>query len=521
MNKIWVLYSTEMWEKFNFYGMRSIFSLFLIYYLGFSHQESALYYGAYLALCYITPILGGIIGDNFLGRRKSIIIGCSLFVLAQFILFTAACMQNLQLAKIITISSLVLIAFANGFFKPNIVSSLTECVKDKSLMDSIFCKYYFFLNLGVFLGQIIVPILADKKTGDVRDILAFKWGFLATFIAMLIGLIIYVLNSKNITENIEKKEINIDKSNAIKAFGFFIVAFCFFVFISKADNFIQSYLYPIVYSIGFGVASYIFMDKSLTKQEFKDIVCIVFCAIFITFFWASIEQAGTSLTFIADSQTNRNLFGYDMPAAMIQVFNSIFVLIASWASAIIWKRLALQKKEPNNFTKQAIGMLIMALSFLILALIFQNLNGELLAIKWLILLYFMQSLAEILISPIGFALVGKKAPAKSRGMLYGLFYISNAVGYALSGSLASLMPPTNKDFLDAKNLGINLEEVLKGDATKEILQKLEDAKIPTSYHSFFGFEITNLYEFLMMFFVICLACSIIIFIISKIFKFEK
>lgn len=193
---LWVLFGTEMWERFNFYGMRALLTLFMINSLGIIESETSIIYGGFLALCYLTPMLGGFIADKYLGNRNCIILGGSLMAIGQFVLFSSASLfdQNLDLAKTLLWVSLGIIIFGNGFFKPNISSMVGSLYpkQEKNKLDSAFTIFYMGINLGAFLGQLICPLLGDVKSVDgVRDIHAFRWGFLAASLAMMLGTITF------------------------------------------------------------------------------------------------------------------------------------------------------------------------------------------------------------------------------------------------------------------------------------------------------------------------------------------
>lgn len=179
---LWVLFGTEMWERFNFYGMRALLTLFMINSLGIIESDTSIIYGGFLALCYLTPMLGGFIADRYLGNRNCIILGGSLMAIGQFVLFSSASLfgSSLETAKALLWVALGIIIFGNGFFKPNISSMVGSLYpkQEKSKLDSAFTIFYMGINLGAFLGQLICPLLGDVKSVDgVRDIHAFKWGF--------------------------------------------------------------------------------------------------------------------------------------------------------------------------------------------------------------------------------------------------------------------------------------------------------------------------------------------------------
>ncbi|MBR8461798.1 peptide MFS transporter [Campylobacter sp. faydin G-105] len=517
MKKVWVLFSTEMWEKFNFYGLRAIFSLFMVHFLGLSETDAAIYYGAFLALSYLTPIVGGALADRILSYNASIIIGAILLSMAQLVFFVAACGERFE--RTLSLIAAVFMICGNGFFKPSIMALLSSSIDESSKFDAVFSTYYFFLNLGVLLGVFIVPFFADVVVDGVRDISAFKWGFLAAFFAMLIGLIIYLKFSERHLKVVREKNMSltIDSRNLVICMGIFAVVFITLVYFASG-NLIKTYLYPLIYAIGISLATYVLLDKNLSRAERGDVVTIFISAFFIIFFWATFEQAGSSLTFIANNQTDRNLLGFNVPAAMVQMFNPLFVLILSLPFAAFWSYLDRQKKSVSNLDKQAFGLVLMGLSYAIIAYGVSGLGTNLLSIKWLILLYFMQTCAEMLVSPIGFSLVGKLSPRRFLGLIFGIFYLANAAGYALSGTLAALMPPTADKFIKANELGINLNDILNGAITPnaEQIVLLNTYNLPLNYPQIFGYQIVSLYDFFMIFCVICLLGGVMLFGIARI-----
>jgi POT family proton-dependent oligopeptide transporter len=335
---------------------------------------------------------------------------------------------------------------------------------------------------------------------------------------------------------------------------------------------IKGIIYPFIYSAGISLA-YLIMSSAENKVERQRIWVIYIVSFFIIFFWAAFEQAGSSLTFIADNQTDRNIFGWNMPPSMVQIFNGIFVVMLALPFSLLWDKLRANGKEPVSPLKQAMGLALIALSYFIIAHNVKDLgNSGLLAIKWLMLLYLIQTMGELCLSPIGLSLVGKLAPKRFASLLYGVFFISNAAGYALAGSLGAILPATGDKYMIAQEQGINLQEVLdkkhdpsskelfilaqyniadvdketldankikldgiiaennkkiseikKADKTAKILpsdlvypsesdlQILKSKKIITIEHkTFAGFQIRNLYEFFMVFVILCGIAAVIL-----------
>ncbi len=538
---LWVLFGTEMWERFNFYGMRAILTLFLVNSLMMKEDTTSLIYGGFLGLCYLTPMLGGFISDRFFGNRNCIMLGGLMMAVGQFLLFFSASIfsSNLGLATSLMWIALTVIVFGNGFFKPNISSMVGSLYpkQEKSKLDSAFTIFYMGINLGALFSQWLCPLIGDvKDAGGIRDIHAFKWGFLAAGIAMVLGTAIFYflknkyvvtpdgkplggLPSKNESSDYEEGEAQ----KAVFSSKALALAGIAFVGLGLLFHFVfgQNYIYSVIYASGLSLAGLIVSDTSLTKIERERIYVIYIVAFFVIFFWAAFEQAGSSLTFIADNQTDRSFFGWQMPASMVQIFNGLFVVFLAVPFSMLWDKLRSKNREPIAPVKQAIGLLLIAVSYFIIAYNVKDLgNSGLLAVKWLVLLYFIQTLGELCLSPIGLSLVGKLSPKRFSSLLYGVFFLSNAAGYALAGTLGSILPATGDKFTKATELGIDLQGVLNKSvvATPEQLKILAENKISAVNPSFAGFEIHNLFEFFMVFVVLTGVAAVLLFLLRPLLK---
>jgi POT family proton-dependent oligopeptide transporter len=559
---LWVLFGTEMWERFNFYGMRAILTLFMVNALAMREDETSLIYGGFLGLCYLTPMLGGFISDRFLGNRNCILLGGTMMAVGQILLFIAANIFDTSLsgATSITWFALGIIIFGNGFFKPNISSMVSSLYPktEKSKLDSAFTIFYMGINLGALFSQWLCPLigdvkekiklpdgtykmLEDGKTFDmVQNVYAFKWGFLAAALAMILGTVIFFilknkyvvtpegkpigdLPSKNTHTDFEEGEAQkavFSTKALVGAVIAFIVLFFGIRFMTGGTNLVKTIIYPIIYASGLTLAGLIISDSSLTKVERQRIIVIYIVSFFVIFFWAAFEQAGSSLTFIASNQTNRNFFGWDMPASMVQIFNGLFVVIFAVPFSIMWDRLRAKGREPISPAKQAIGLAMIALSYFIIAHNVKDLGSGFLAVKWLVLLYLIQTVGELCLSPIGLSLVGKLSPKRFASLLYGVFFLSNAAGYALAGTLGAILPATEDKFRAAQKLGIDLHAILDRTVTPtpEQLALLEQNQIRPTNPVFVGCEIHSLYEFFMVFVILCGVASVILFMLTPVLK---
>ncbi|MBO9729295.1 MAG: peptide MFS transporter [Chitinophaga sp.] len=544
-----VLFATEMWERFNFYGMRALLTLFLVNALAFSEKQSSIMYGGFLGLCYLTPMLGGYISDRYLGNRNCIILGGFTMGVGQLLMVLSGVLYatNVDTAKLIVWLALFVIIIGNGFFKPNISSMVGQLYpKNDSRLDSAFTIFYMGINMGAFLGMSICPILGDVKieaTG-VRIVSAFKWGFLAASIAMFLGTILfYFLKDKYVvtpsgqaiggkpnfsktagttaTGEADKAKFTSGAIASVVVLLFALFAGIHYLSLSDDHDVIKEWVYPFIYASGISLAVLILTDKSITKVERQRITVIYFVAFFVIFFWACFEQAGSSLTFIADYQTDRRLFGWDMPPSLVQNANSIFIIVFALPFSWLWVKLQKRNMEPISPVKQSLGLALLAFGFLIIAWQMKSLGAnEKLGVSWLILMYLFHTLGELCLSPIGLSLVAKLAPHRFSSLLMGVWFLANAAGYALAGTLGALLPPTMDKYELATKNGIDLKGILDGTitATAQQLDKLKDLKLDPHYPTFAGFTIHNLYEFFMVFVILPGAAAVLLFLSSGFLK---
>lgn len=525
-----------MWERFNFYGMRALLVLFLANSLRLGEQESSIIYGGFLGLCYLTPMLGGYMADKYLGNRNCIQLGGLTMGIGQLFLFASATVftENLDTAKTLMWIALGVIILGNGFFKPNISSMVGQLYprEQKTKLDSAFTIFYMGINVGALLGQTICPLIGDVEHNGVRDLTAFRWGFLAAGIAMFLGVIVFLILKNRYVVTPEGQaiggkpnphEVHEDEASQAKftgkAIGIAIAAFAVLTVLIHYTG--QNWIYSIIYSSGLTLAGLILTDKSLTTVETQRILVMYIVAFFVIFFWAAFEQAGSSLTFIADNQTDTRILGWTMPPSMVQNFNGLFVIIFAIPFSAVWLWMNKRGIEPISPVKQALGLALIAVGYLIIALAVKDLGtaGKL-GVIWLIILYLLHTWGELCLSPIGLSLVAKLAPKRFASLLMGVWFLGNAAGYALTGTLSALLPPTGDKYQKAAEKGIDLGAVLNNTAqpTAEQLKFLNESKIPTEYPVFAGFTITNLFEFFMVFVILCGAAAVILYALTPLLK---
>ena len=479
---LYVLFATEKWERFNYYGMRAILVLFMTKALMFDKVFASNLYGSYTGLIYLTPLVGGYVADRYWGNKRSILMGGILMAIGEFILFFCGALYNSNpdASAWLFFSGLGFMIAGNGFFKPNISSLVGQLyAKGDTRTDSAYTIFYMGINVGGALGPFVCGLVGD--TGNPAD---FKWAFLAGGIGMLLGVAtLQFLHNKYVLDP-QGKVLGLTPENAPAKFlkpafivGSLLVFSLICIGLIYADVKIFSYLFYLLIASILLIAFIVFSDKTLTALEKKKVAVIFTVSFFVIFFWSAFEQAGASLTFFAEEQTNRDLGFFVIPASFFQSLNSTFVVILAPVFAFLWLKMG--KKEPSSPMKMALGLFLLALGYLWIAFGVKDVQpGVKVSMMWLTGMYFMHTSGELCLSPIGLSLVNKLAPIKFASLLMAVWFTANAFANKLAGVLSALYP---------------------------------DGK--TTY--VLGFAITNLYDYFMMFVVMAGTASLILFIIAS------
>lgn len=477
---LYFLFFTEMWERFSYYGMRAIFILFMTKVLMLQDKDASEIYGSYTGLVYLTPLLGGYLCDKFLGNRRSIIIGGLLMAIGQFCMFLSASI-GAEGGVTVMWAGLTALIIGNGFFKPNISTMVGQLYPEGDRrIDSAFTIFYMGINLGAFFS----PLICGSMD--------FKWGFLAACLGMIASLVSFILFQKKYLISIDGKHIGLpvkklDMVSILMIAGSIGIVFFMLNFkqMFKSDVDVISYF---IYGAMIIMPLIILTDKSLTKLERNRIIVIFILAFFVIFFWGAFEQAGASLTLFADRQTERTIFGWEMPASYFQSVNPLAVIVLAPVFSIIWGYLYSKKLEPSSPKKMALGLTLVALGYVIIAIAVKGLGAsEKVSMMWLLSLYVIHSMGELCLSPIGLSMVSKLAPLRLSSLMMGTWFLANAAANKFAGTLSALIPPS----------------VEPGSAE------------PVSFPSFMGFQITNLYEFFMLFIVMTGIAAGILFVLSS------
>jgi POT family proton-dependent oligopeptide transporter len=471
-----------MWERFNYYGMRAILVLFMTKALLFDKVFASSIYGSYTGLVYLTPLVGGYIADRYWGNKRSIILGGLVMAIGEFVLFFCGSMykSNPEIAALLFFTGLGLMIAGNGFFKPNISAMVGQLYPENDKRkDSAYTVFYMGINTGGAIGPFVCGFFGD--TGNPDD---FKWAFLAAGIGMLLSVVVmhffhnkYVVDhNKNILGLTPQDSPAVSRKPLNVFLGLLIFSLISVGLIYVEAN-VFSYLFYLLLGSITLIAFLIFSDKTLNALEKKKVSVIFVVSFFVIFFWSAFEQAGASLTFFAEEQTNRTLGSYTIPSSFFQSLNSTFVV--AFAPIFAWLWLKLGKYEPGSPAKMALGLFLLALGYLWIAFGVHNVaSGVKVSMIWLTGMYALHTCGELCLSPIGLSLVNKLAPIKFASLLMAVWFTANAFANKFAGVLSGLYP---------------------------------DGK--TTY--FAGYAITNLFDFFILFVAMAGAAAFVLFLIAR------
>ena len=546
---LYLLFFTEMWERFSYYGMRAIFILFMTKALLIATDEASIIYGSYTGLVYLTPLLGGYLADRYWGNRKSIFLGGIIMAIGQFMMFLSGSFYS-EKALAITLmwSGLTFLIIGNGFFKPNISTMVGQLyTKEDNRVDGAFTIFYMGINLGAFFSPLICGGLGD--TGNPAD---FKWGFLAACIGMIISVISFELLKNKHLQGPNDEAIGIQvKKTDLKVIGLVIASTAFVFFLMNFKQIFETNFDITFYLIvaAFFLSPFaIIQDKSITKIERDRIIVIFILAFFVIFFWSAFEQAGASLTVFADANVDRNVplainkyiivlalaalgfylmkffewffewkknihltiaaviavvlvlltftghihsFSQDViPASWFQSVNPLVIVIFAPIMSWVWTKMG--DKQPSSPTKMAIGLLLVALGYVVIAFGVKGVDSTIkISMMWLVSLYFIHTIGELCLSPIGLSMVSKLSPLRFSSLLMGTWFLANALANKLAGTLSSLLPA-----------GL-------GEGGADTVAEVVAPK------SFLGMQIVTLYDFFWVFIILAGVASLILFGLSK------
>jgi len=499
---LYVLFFTEMWERFSYYGMRALLTLYLVQKttdtnsgLGWSVSESIMLYGWYTMLVYVMSIPGGMIADKVLGQKKAVLYGALILVAGHGILAFE------EMWAFYT--GLGLIILGVGLLKPNISTMVGGLYKKGDIRrDKGFSIFYIGINLGSLLATFIV--------GYVGEQIGWHYGFGLAGIAMLLGLAAYMYGQKFLTQ-VGNKPTAEDKKDDVSLGSLFsklvtspvhllivdlIIAYGIYAGFTYAG--VDSWGYTALFTfiaLVTGIMMMIF--KSLETQIMKDRFLVLLLSFLIVIvFWGAFEQAGGLMSIYTKTKTDRLLMGWEIPATWFQGLNAGFIILLATGIAGYWANRKLKGKEASSLFKMAIGTMIMGLGFVFMIFAASEFNTEgSSSMKWLVLAYLFHTIGELCSSPVALSFITKLAPVKYASLMMGVYFAATGLGNKVAGLIGEKASEFGEYAIFS---GITIFTVVFGILVIALLKPLkrlthgaEDNEIEMHYDETEGFELAD------------------------------
>jgi POT family proton-dependent oligopeptide transporter len=431
-----LLFVTEMWERFSYYGMRAILVLYLVNALKWDTAHAANLYGTYTMLAFLTPVIGGYLADRIIGTRRSLVIGSLVISLGHFTLAFPGMTAFY--------TGLALIIIGTGFFKSNESTMVGQIYREgDARRDSGFTIFYVGINTGAFLGPLVCGGLAQSPR------FGWHWGFAAAGVGMILGLMGYLWGRERYLPGIGVSPSRQERADTRAAAAL----------VSEADSnpalhgglgvvvgaavgwFLASGSYiGVLMGAVIGAALGITLLGS-QGEERKRVIALFIVVFFVIFFWAAYEQAGSSMNLFADKNTDLHAGSFLIPSSWFQSVNPAAILIFAPVFAGLWTSLGRKGREPSTALKMVMGLVLLATGFLFMVIGGSRADtGVLVSPFWLVAAYTFHTLGELCLSPVGLSYVTKVAPVRFASLLMGVWFLANAVANKLAGSLAAFTP---------------------------------------------------------------------------------
>ena len=411
---LYLLFFTEMWERFSYYGMRAILILYLTKKfieggLGMDEKDAMLLYGYFTGFVYFTPLIGGWLADRYLGKRLAVMIGGVTMMLGQFTLFGLNSTTGLYIG-------LLLLIIGNGFFKPNISTLVGGLYKDgDSRRDAAFTIFYMGINLGAMIAPLVIGVVTDNMFATTNEdgsiSYGYRYGFLVSGIGMLLGQVIFNLLGPKYLGDLGTKPVGAVSDTEVAK--------------------VQKSINPET-------------GKELDEKDEKQRISVIFILlIFAVFFWAGFEQAGSSLSLYTDKYIDRSIGSFEIPTSWFQSVNPLFIVTLAPLFTLFWASPI--GRRLTTPVKMGVGMIILGVGFLFMigAVAERSANGDVndvnnkAALMWLIMTYLLHTIGELCISPVGLSVVTKLSPPKLASVLMAVWMLSSFFANIVGGYIAS------------------------------------------------------------------------------------
>lgn len=440
---LYPLFFTELWERFSYYGMRALLTLFMVAPaaaggLGFDTKRAGVVYGTYAMSVYMLSIPGGFLADNFLGARQSVLIGGIIIACGHFTLALGS--------ETAFFLGLVLIALGTGLLKPNISSMVGSLYAPGDVRrDAGFSIFYTGINIGAFSAPLVTGWLAQSdqfksvlQGWGLDPLHSWHWGFAAAGVGMTIGLVVYLLTGKRLAHVGHPPERDAPRPWGKLALVLVGAAILFaLVRLSDTNEHFAWIRYgyvgvPILAIIWFGCR------PSLDSKHLAAVLLFSFAALV---FWAVFEQAGSTIALFGDQLTRTEILGYKFPSAWFQSVNSLFVMTLAPLFALLWVKLG--DRQPSSPVKFVFALICLGLSFLLMVPAAKLTVDGKVSPFWIVGLFFLQTVGELCLSPVGLSTMTKLAPQKLVGLVMGIWFLAAALGNKVAGIMAGEFTSTD------------------------------------------------------------------------------
>lgn len=444
---LFVLFMTEMWERFSYYGMRALLVLYLTKHFLFDREAAYGLYGAYTTLVYITPVLGGYLADKYLGQRKAVLIGAVLLVLGHLgMAYEGEPVLEGQTADPGVLNvfyfSLALIISGVGFLKANISTIVGELYpKTDHRRDSAYTIFYVGINLGAALGALLAGFLGET--------FGWAYGFGAAGIGMLLGLVVFIWGKPTLKGAGEPPD-----PVALKKPVFAGLNTEWLIYLGTALMTVviwrmvrdQDTVNLVLTVFGALVVGYILWRSvfKLVPHARDRIIAALFLISLQILFWGLFEQTGSSLNLYTDEQVDRSMLGWNVPASMFQSINAIYIVLLGPLFAWLWSYLGQRNIEPSTPVKFALGLIQLGLGFLVLVWGAQA-NAGLTPVIFIFLIYLLHTTGELCLSPVGLSAMTRLSVPSMVGLIMGTWFLASGAGNAVAAIIAQATAATGPD----------------------------------------------------------------------------
>jgi POT family proton-dependent oligopeptide transporter len=434
------LFLTELWERFSYYGMRALLILYMTAAtarggLGFDVSKAGALYGLYTAMVYLLSLPGGWIADRFLGQRRAVLYGGVLIALGN------SCLAMPPLALFYV--GLTISALGTGLLKPNVSVMVGQLYSaGDRRRDAGFSIFYMGINLGAFLAPLVCGYAGQRVNWHL--------GFAVAAAGMVLGLVQYVLGGKHLGAAGLRPAILPDAAAADRQRTWLrrglwgTAGLVAALVVLDAGGVVEITVQRLSNALGVmllvAVAAFFvwaFAGRGWTPQEKKRLAAVVVLFTASALFWCMFEQAGSTLNLFAERSTDKRVVGFEFPASWLQSLNALFIIALAPVFAWLWLRLG--EREPSSPAKFSFGLLSAGLGFAVLALgASRAVDGSLVSPLWLVVVYFLHTVGELCLSPVGLSAMTKLAPARISSLLMGVWFLSLSAGNYLGGRIASM-----------------------------------------------------------------------------------